>query len=348
MKILGMIKDWSDLNGPGYYRAFLPLRELERQAEDISVECFDVSAMMNMDDETLGGRDVYYMVRMYHADAHLFVAEVHRRGGQVVLDCDDDLTETYRLVSGHGTDFQIALAAVDWVTVSTQPLADFLGEFTRRPPVVIPNQIDTEWFIETAAKVPSRDFEGLTIGFAGTSTHHGDWMQAALALRQIADDDRVYPLLLGNMPKYMNYLTTGKHRIRAVPFHLYPMFLKMFEILLCAVNVNDHFNDGKSGIKAIEAMTLGVVPICSQFPPYQALADAGAPVVIVEEESVMGWAQAIFDLKQDTERRLFLGLAGPEWVKAHRDIKYDNWRNWDHFFRGVVADSKFQGLDPAS
>jgi glycosyltransferase involved in cell wall biosynthesis len=251
----------------------------------------------------------------------------------LVLDSDDDLTEDYRLVSGRGEEFRQVLREVDYVTVSTSPLANHFAQYTRKPPVILHNCIDSEW-MTTVADKGKRLIEELTIGFSGSPTHWGDWYLPAVPFARIGRDFPEITLLLhGSCPRYLSLAAekTSLVRLGDVPFVIYPVLLSQFDIVLCAVDVRDEFNAGKSAIKALECMALGVVPICSRFGPYLDLEAAGAPVVVVEEESRDGWYEAMRSIIRYEDRRKWLKGKGPVWVRERRDMA-TGYRQWADFF----------------
>ncbi|MDY7078020.1 MAG: glycosyltransferase [Chloroflexota bacterium] len=341
INILGFTRgtDWDELDGPQYYRCYLPLREVNRSAEGIEAQVMGHETIAGLSDDELGGRDVYVMARMYHSDCKPFVDEIHRQGGVLVLDTDDDLTECHKLVSGRGPEFIEVLGEVDYVTCSTPALAAHIGQFTQKPPTVLRNCVDTEWMTELAGK-SKRIAEGLTVGFTGSPTHWGDWRVAAVPLAQIVREfDHVTPLLHGEVPRYLKYVAPEERLISlgGVPMAVYPVLLHQFDVVLCAVDVNDGFNIGKSAVKALECMALGIVPICSRFTPYMELAEAGAPVVIVEDDTPSAWYDAMATLVTDDGLRESLANRGLDWVRANRDMRLGGYEQWATFYRSICV-----------
>lgn len=341
MNILGFLRDsaWDRMDAVQYYRTYLPLREVHRHNEDIDCKCVGKDALEGVTDDELGGRDIYTMCRMYHAEYQPFVDEIHRRGGKLVLDSDDDLTETYRLVSGRGEIFKQVLGAVDHVAVSTQPLADLFTPYTQRPPTVLQNCVEVEWMHKVAANSKRIVTDSLTLGFSGSPTHWGDWYLPSVPFARIGRDFSDVTLMLhGEVPRYLSYAVDRAplYKLGGVPFSVYPVLLHQFDVVLCAVDIRDRFNDGKSALKALECMALGVVPICSRFGPYMELEALGAPVVIVEEESRDGWYEAMRKVIRFTDRREWLSEAGPDWVREHRDMTVSGYKQWETFYREVA------------
>ena len=102
------------------------------------------------------------------------------------------------------------------------------------------------------------------------------------------------------------------------------------------MDIRDEFSQCKSAVKALEAMALGVVPICSRFGPYQELFDQGAPVVIVKEESRDGWYDAMCGVIELEDWRRCLQFAGPKWVRENRDMVTSGYRQWEEFYREIA------------
>ena len=343
MKVLSFLKvqSMADVDGTQYYRQVAPLKALHEADNGIEVTCMtskDIEDLVrehgaDAAEQAMCGFDVYAYPRMLHEDCEDFVSTIHKHGGLLILDSDDDLTEDYKLVSGHGRAFKKVLGLVDRVTVSTQALADRLGRYTSRPPTALLNCVDVDWMQSVASK-SKRLAEKVTIGFSGSPTHWGDWYLPAVPFQHICCDFPVQAILHGETPRYLNYAQDDAMKIGGVPYATYPVVLKQFDILICAVDSCDPFNTGKSAVKALEAMAVGAVPICSRFKPYQDLAAAGAPVVIIEEESRDGWYEAMANLLVDPDRMTWLGQLGPDWVREHRDIS-TGYKQWEAFFLGL-------------
>jgi glycosyltransferase involved in cell wall biosynthesis len=343
VNILGYLREdrFEDIDGPTYYRAYLPLREVNRQDDDIEVTLasYAAAAVHSEDDDPFWERDVFVLPRMAARDGcQEYVDKIHGLGAVVVLDSDDDLTETHKLVSGHGPEFREVLGIVDYVTVSTQPLADLFAQYTQRPPVVLRNCVDGAWMQHVASTSKRLDPTKLMVGFTGSPTHWGDWRLPAVPFSRILRTykDTVRGILLGEVPRYLGFAAPDLMKIQGVPFVIYPIALKQFDIVLCAVDVHDDFNAGKSAVKALECMALGVVPICSPFGPYLELKDGGAPVVIVSEDSQDGWYEAMRNLIEDEQLRWGLSKAGPGWVAENRDMVRSGWRAWADFYRSIA------------
>lgn len=329
MRTFGILRSLRDIEPINYYRTFAPLRALSQNGVDV-VFIDKFMAAQNLSGIPAGpdttGYDIYTTCRLYSESNADFLQLIHDEGGIFVFDSDDDLTETYRLVSGRGEQFKRILSEADYVTTSTPELAEHFSEWSQRPPVVLPNHLDVESFGVCADKA-RRAYKALTIGFSGTKTHWRDWYIASVAWSRIAEDyrDETVPLTHGSPPDYLRFIEPI--HLSTVPYEKYPEALRQFDILLCAVDLNDEFNTGKSGVKALEAMVAGAVPVCSRLSAYQRLYKQGAPIVLVEEETRDCWYETIRALVVDKERLLSLRRQGRQWVRDNRDIAhgYELW-----------------------
>lgn len=174
------------------------------------------------------------------------------------------------------------------------------------------------------------------MGFIGSPTHWGDWRLPSIPFARIVREFDVRPVMCGSgIPRYLRYVGEEIIALGQVPFAAYPVVLKQFDVVLCGVDVTDQFNSGKSALKALECMALGIVPICSRFGPYTDLVKAGAPVVIVAEETQDGWYEAMRAIIQDDKMRDYLSREGPGWVRANRDMK-TGYKHWERFYQQIT------------
>lgn len=326
----------SKMDAVQYYRCCLPIDAVGRADNGIRTELYGADVMDGswiQDGEGIEPPDVLVMSRMYFDDYARFVDEVHKSGTKLVLDCDDDLLETHRLISGRGKEFEYVLGQADYVTTTTQYLADLFGEHTQRSPVVLKNCVDVKW-MNSVAKEPD---PGITrIGFSGSPTHWGDWKTASLGISRVLKEYKCDFLVHGFLPRYMKYVSYPEEvtLMSMVEYAVYPYILGKFSILACAVDPTDGFNFGKSAVKALEAMAIGVVPVCSNFGPYAELKERGAPVIIVEEETSDCWYETVRSLLRGDMTDDIQG--GVEWVLRNRDMVQGGYRQWENFFRSVI------------
>lgn len=341
-RVIGFTKslDKSKMDAVQYYRCCLPIRTVGKvENNGIVTELFGKDEMQGMADDHFGEFDILLMSRMYQANSAGFMVNADNHGVKVVFDCDDDLLETYRLISGRGREFKDVLGRMDYVTTTTQYLADLFGQYTRRPPIVLKNCVDVRWMNAVAGQ--SVPHEKPVIGFSGSPTHWGDWRMASIGLDRAVREFDVRFLVHGFVPRYMKYVDYMEgvelEPLPMIEYAYYPHMLCKFDILLCAVDPTDGFNFGKSDVKALEAMALGIIPICSNFGPYAALKEQGAPVIIVEEETPDCWYETIRsvlkgDMNDDVQ-------GGVKWVLENCDMINGGYLQWENLFRSILDEA---------
>jgi glycosyltransferase involved in cell wall biosynthesis len=338
--VLGFLdtsSSWDKMKATTYYRLYLPLRELNRNAPDFSATILSQEMIGGKSDTELAGFDLYCMSRMYGEGSKEFARAVHQAGGRWVFDTDDDLSENTRMLMGYGEQFKAALGEADFVTVSTGALAHHLAQYCQRPPIVLRNHIDYDWFTGVAGQV-RKVLPGVVVGLSGSSSHYWDWRIATDALSLLAADyPGITPAIHSDfVPYYCEDTIERLVSLPKVPYSVYPSLLRQFSIVLCALDTMDKFNDYRSDIKPIEAMVTGAVAVCSRQGEYVALAEAGAPILLVEEETKDCWYETTRQLIDDEAMRRDLSARGPEWVRGNRDMVAHGWKLWERAYGDFV------------
>lgn len=349
MRILGFLRHLGDfgLSPISYYRVGLPLRALDEFSEH-EARAYNQLGLYNMLLETLqnggsladavSGYDVYVLSRLYRdSGGDEYIEQVHEQGGVVVFDTDDDMSEESRYLDGGGGDFINMLGRADLVTVSTPYLAERVGRYTKRRPVVLPNYIDTGWFGRLSL-LAEKQRRGLNIGVIGCGTHYWDWRCLKEPFQRIADEyDHVNILAAGYQPHYMS-----QHMYLApVPYSEYPQMVRQFDIVCCALDADDDFNKSKSAVKALEAMAAareipggvgGAVPVCADMPVYQHVVKHMDNGVLVDNDS---WYEALKMLIEDEGARSEIACRGHRWVRDNRDIR-DGYALWERAYLDLL------------
>lgn len=158
------------------------------------------------------------------------------------------------------------VAAVDAVTVSTEPLAAVVRAYTAAPVYTVQNAIDVPWFTERlVTRVPWSDH--LTIGWAGYRRPEADLEPMAVAWGLIA---RRYPdvhfVVAGYQPACVYREVEDISRIYHVPWtpnlDEYPKVHKVD--IGCTPLADNAFNRCKSPIKAWEYALAGAAVVASE------------------------------------------------------------------------------------
>ncbi len=201
----------------GYYRIVMPAKQvkghdveimgavklkrfgktLEEQWDNVFKE-YDVFWTNSFSDDVTGAAIYFY---------------AQKHGKKVILDMDDnyldlpktnkfyeDFKPTSRRRAMQGT----ILSFADALTVSTYPLKERLWEHLHamygidKPIFVIPNMNDAK-FWKTKVK-PKKNKERITIGYAGSNSHHDDLMMIMPVMSKLMTKyDNLYFMLLGSI-----------------------------------------------------------------------------------------------------------------------------------------------------
>jgi len=152
----------------------------------------------------------------------------------------------------------------------------------------------------------------LTVGLVGGASHLSDWRQVKEPLEKILKRYDVRLVVGGYFPGYLRELPVEFIPWR--PYHEYPETIREIDILLCPLD-DDEYNNYKSGIKAVEGMSQGAVPVCSDHPIYQRVVTHRKNGLLVGD-----WEEAISLLIENEKLRLRLSVNGQRWAYKHRNI----------------------------
>jgi len=224
-----------------------------------------------------------------------------RAGGQTIVHDADDDPYGHFAASKFDPLCMARLAHVN--TVSTPALKKKILNA-----VVLPNCLDFSLWAYRPKDHP------LTVGLVGGASHLDDWRQVEEPLRRIQERyDNVRIVVGGYFPGYLRDLD-----VKFIPwkkYEEYPDTIREIDILLCPLN-DDSFNLFKSGVKALEGMSQGCVPVCSDHPVYRRVVNQRHNGLLVKGN----WDEAISLLVEDGRLRKKLSDNGRKWVRKNRDI----------------------------
>ena len=196
------------------------------------------------------------------------------------------------------------VAAVDAVTVSTEPLATVVRAYTAATVYTVPNAIDVPWFTERlVTRVPWSDH--LTIGWAGYRRPEADLEPMAVAWGRIA---RRYPdvhfVVAGYQADCIYREIEDISRVHHVPWtpnlDEYPAMMQV-DIGCCPL-ADNAFNRCKSPIKAWEYALAGACVVVSPAGPYQT--------------EIFGALACPFATTDDNWESMLVALIDDEWTRA--------------------------------
>jgi len=313
----------ADTNGCGYYRIMLPLSELARRgAADTAFHGNMLSAYATGsrpgDIRITGGDEPAIVVGQRvclpgPSETWRLLAKHDRF--RLVLDIDDDLfnVDPANAVA-HGYFGQPTvrrnladnLAAAHMVTVSTEPLAQRMRQYSDNV-VVIGNYVDA-----AVLDYGRPEWDGLTVGWAGSATHGGDFAAVSPFLRSFFMHR---PAVRWHSFGHDYGPQTGATRRR---------FTRWRDIVedqaaYCAsmrwdVGIaplaDTLFNSQKSDLKAREYMAAGIPGVYSRVAPYAATVVHGETGFLASTRKE--WLDALDALADDAGLRERMGKAARE------------------------------------
>lgn len=210
-----------------------------------------------------------------------------------------------------------ALAHVDRVIVSTEPLAEFARQYVDDV-MVIPNRLRKDlWYGLTSQRGAGKKPR---VGWVGARQHKGDLALLRDVIVETANE--VEWVFMGMVPEGVEHLI---HEIvDPVPYHLYPSKMASLNLDLAVAPLELHpFNQSKSNLRLLEYGVLGWAVICTNIEPYR---ENNAPVERVENTKE-AWVRAIREHIHDLTSTYRKGDALKSWVEQHYFLE-DHLADW--------------------
>ncbi len=210
-----------------------------------------------------------------------------------------------------------ALAYVDRVIVSTEPLAEFARQFTSDV-VVVPNRLKrSAWGNLTSLRNVGKKPR---VGWVGALQHQGDLEILHKVIEATAAE--VDWVFMGMWPENMDHLIHEK--VPPVPFAVYPQKVASLNLDLAVAPLElNPFNEAKSNLRLLEYGAMGWPVICTDIYPYQT---NDAPVTRVEN-TPEAWIAAILERVHDRKRLAREGDELKAWVERHYFLE-DHLEEW--------------------
>jgi glycosyltransferase involved in cell wall biosynthesis len=277
------------------------------------------------------------------SDIKMFSKQITGKEALVVYESDDDYSGRYRPADVTLNTWTHIISAADAVIASTDPLGALMAEEAGlETHYVAKNYIHYKMFSETSLKTERESHDKIVVMLAGTSTHDEDWRVVADVMPKIMEKhSNVVFKVAGNVPDYLY----GKCEfVPPVHYSHYPSVLRQADILCCALDPEDRFNDSKSYIKAIEGWSAarevgervgGCAVVASKALPYKGVVHNLYSGLTVEHTHE-AWKEAIEMLIEDRQLREKVQVNGYRQAKAY-DIAL-RWKDWAGVFRKILAD----------
>ena len=190
-----------------------------------------------------------------------------------------------------------ALAMVDAVTVSTEPLAERVRRLVPGVEVlVIPNSVHVSWTRASSEVSAPATRDKLITYSPGTRSHDKDFREIASAIERFLE---AHPETRLQITGHLNHDLHARQgqvvHSPKVPFADYAERVRCGWVNLCPLEPSP-FNTCKSAIKVIEAGYWSIPTICSPNPDCERFLEAGAIIASTAQE----WFDALEVLLDDT------------------------------------------------
>jgi glycosyltransferase involved in cell wall biosynthesis len=329
----------------------LPILRVTGPAEMVGVEIIHGNDLddIYIDKATQG--DAIIIQRDFPRHTKAFsdiVTSAQQAGKPLIYELDDLLTDIPdehpdRPINYYTSSVVPILQAIiraDLVTVTTEPLAEYIRPYNSNV-VVLPNMlVDSIWKMHSPAQ--PREDGVVVIGYMGSTTHTADLESIAGVIAYLArlygerirfhfwgipppDELRILPnVQFFNIP-IMNYSDYATYALQ-----------QSCDIFLAPLTDN-HFNRCKSGIKFLEYTAIGATGVYSRLEPYSTLVEDGKTALLASTNNE--WISNICRLVDDVSLRKTMAINAQQAVcsKWLLSNNADRWKtvwesvtpNWD-------------------
>ena len=317
-------------DGSGYYRFYLPFKELAGNSYHI---CTTSPPKQIPTPEDLEGVDVLALQRPAGRSGTRLLERYIGRATKLVYETDDDMLNADSAGIPHLVNEQLresvrrCLRLVDMVTVTNEYLADTIRPYNDNIRI-LPNHVKAGLLRLTRPKA-----DRLTIGWAGGTSHLGDMIEIADPLRAVLSDNPEVDIhfmgfdfgpLLGGLRKQSRW-TAWQHDLGA--------YYKSVDFDIgIAPSADDKFNRSKSWIRALEMAAMGIPIVAANRLPYSDFVIDGKTGYLVNNADE--WQARLNELIHDPEMRGELRSAAKE--QAEDWIIEDGWTKWEAAYESVV------------
>ncbi len=270
----------------------------------------------------LAAADVLIVQRGASARAWRLQRAMRLRGGAVVYEIDDLLTEVSPHISQHAATrdhlpwLRRCISGADAVTVSTARLGRELG----LPSFVeVPNSAAD--FFDRPLPV-AQPGAPVSLLFASSDRLATPFVYPALRALLAAQPERVLLVVVG--PAAADFEAAGL-AFQREPLRARTAFIEFARSLPNALAVipleDSRFAACKSAVKWFDYAAAGVPALCSDVSPYREVVDAGRSAVLVPNDEAV-WAAALNAVVADAPGRLALALAARAAVRERHTQAY--------------------------
>lgn len=328
----------SDEHGCGWYRTKLIADYLQVEHVWYFPAVKDPLGNLHLGDKRVDEADVIVIQRHSNEFFLEAIPTLQAQGKKIVYDLDDNLwnipasNPAHNLFPSKGLKTTKKIIQLcDYVTVSTQPLMDWmLREGFNKNIIVIPNMI------EDVLPFRERANDKIRIGYAGSPTHVGDFnYKLCDALRKAKREFDCELVFMGYNP-----IKGGEcefHTGCKVEEYLVTLNNLNLDIAIAPL-ANNLFNQCKSNLKFLEYSACGFATIASDVYPYTYTVDAPENGYLIDNDKT--WYTALYTLIKVKEKRDQFSKQSWEFVRDNFTYKYAGQliRNrWESIIREMYA-----------
>lgn len=269
------------------------------------------------------------------------VEEVKKAGVKIAYDIDDrfesipESNPASNFYKGKKVE-QIwkMIEMADMVTVSTEPLAEFIRSRANKV-LVLPNMPPAGLWPDHACINPKQ----FRILWAGSPTHGHDLAIVAHGLQKIlkkCNGSVRFTCFGEQVPEPLMKVREFVDLMEFVEFENYPeKLLSIGADVAIAPLENNSFNKSKSAVKYLEYSICKYPSLLSPVGEYEEIVKKGAPAILVEDDC---WEQALEDCMGKLKSQLApIGQSAYQWVKDNRCIIKVQAKPWLDAAQELVA-----------
>lgn len=326
----------ADFHACGYVRGEVLAREINKNAPNMVMDC---KADILMSD--FYKTNIMVFQRQF-TDASLNKMRAAKQYGiKTVYEMDDDLLnipvefiEPYKFHSNPEVrkNIEAFIKEVDFLTVSTMPLAESVRRYTKQQPIfVVENFVDAEaWergFITRQQSLQNKD--KVVIGWMASGSHAIDAGVVRNVLPFLMNKFGNLHIHLIGLLNYNDFpeLKPFENRVLCenwIGIDRLPQAMANFDIAICPL-IRNPFNDCKSNIKWQQNACLEVPCVCSPGPVYGNIKN-GIDGFLAENSDI-AWINTLSELIEHKELRDKVGCKAREVVISNHDMRV-NVSNW--------------------
>lgn len=322
-----------DDSANAYYRAHLPMRELQRRGRRVEGawirgprEVPTVAALREF--------DVVYVWRLFYEPIWRLARQLRAAGVAVVWDNDDDIVElpksspayvNYGGSRARRTLFDITamMRAAHVVTAPSEALVERLSRLRGAAVELVENYLPG--ILERGNRAPGP----LAIGWTASMEHRQDWDKLALKSTIARLMDEHPGLAVKSIGLRLGYRSDRYEHAQRVAADTLLHYVAHFDIAIAPL-LDIPFNRARSSIKLKEYAAAGVPWVASDVGPYRGMGERQGGVLVAED----GWHSALERLIKDEALRRHLAANGRRWASSQ--VIQVNGQRWERVFEKAV------------